>query len=109
MGFAALALLWEAHRRDSRMLYVLGGLAFGSAVVARIDGIISQLALLAYLVIMLATASPGQRRAGLRRAGLILAGAVPAAVLGLLDLALLSPTYSGNLSAESARWPRPEH
>lgn len=99
LTFGGVALLLGALERPSRGGYVLAGGMVGAAGAARIDGaMVLAGGAIGLACLVLAARRADERRALARHAAaaLVVMGAV--AALGLVDLAVLSPSYLAGLS-----------
>ncbi|GII75428.1 hypothetical protein Sru01_04100 [Sphaerisporangium rufum] len=95
--FGAVALALDARRRPAAA--ALGGLAFGLAVMVRVDALRDVLPALAYAGLLIALRRAGGRAAPYARTGPpLLAGLVAGLVLAMLAAVLLARPYLAYLS-----------
>jgi Dolichyl-phosphate-mannose-protein mannosyltransferase len=95
-----LALLREAQRRDKTLAYGLAGLVLGSAVLARVDGLLFLLAVPMFASVALAAAPAERRRRVAGQVGALLLGVVVPAGVAVANLVNLSPVYLDHLGGE---------
>lgn len=102
--FGALVLLWAALKSRATSLWLLAGLVAGAGTLTRIDGYLTIAALIFFLGIMLALSEKDRLAQALKGSMAMLVGMAAAAVVGWLDLSMLSTRYfvsqKGNLLQE---------
>lgn len=93
--FGALALLWHAQRTRRPSLWFLAGLTAGAGCLIRIDAYLTFVGLAAFLAIYLAVNLDKWWQAA-KHASLFVLGAALTAVIGWLDVSILSSYYYNN-------------
>ncbi len=91
--FGALALLWLALESKRLSVWFLAGLVAGAGTLTRIDGYLSIVGLLIFLVILLAITPKAGRRLALRQTGWLVGGMTVAGLVGWRDVQILSTFY----------------
>lgn len=90
--FSGLTLLYLAQRQNKSGLWFLAGVAFGSGVLARIDGFLSFICLVAFFVLFLIYQTKNKLY-HLKNVGLLMGGIAIASTLSYLDLTLIGNNY----------------
>jgi 4-amino-4-deoxy-L-arabinose transferase-like glycosyltransferase len=98
--FGGLTLLWLALRSRKLSIWFLAGLVAGTGTLTRIDGYLTIVCLLIFLGIMLATAAKSGRNEALKQAMALVAGMATTALLGWLDVSVLSVSYYQNTKSQ---------
>jgi hypothetical protein len=98
--FLGTTLLWSAWKRDRALDYVLAGVSFGAVALARIDGTLPLIGVIAGLTVaaFLDPDRPTNRRRW--AAPLVLAGSLPGVLLGYADLYFHTGTYVTDLGGQ---------
>jgi hypothetical protein len=102
MAFTLLGatLLWDAWKRGRLIDYVLAGAAFGAVALARIDGTLPLIGVVAGLALA-ALIHPGPTGSQRRWAApAVLLGSLPGVLLGFADLYFHSGRYIADLSSQ---------
>lgn len=100
--FLGASLLWGAWTSDRLGGYLLAGAAFGGVALARIDGTLPLIGVVAGLAIA-TVLSPREGDGARRWAGLaVLAGSLPGVLLGFADLYFHSGRYIADLRSQFA-------
>ena len=86
------SLLWTAWKRDSLAGYLLAGAAFGGVALARIDGTLPLIGVVAGLALA-SLALPDRTRNRRLAAVAVLLGSLPGVLLGFADLYFHSGRY----------------
>lgn len=91
--FSGLALLWQAQKTNSKLLWLIAGLVVGAGALVRIDSYITLIALAGFITILLAVTGKKDRKATLAGVGLFVLSVLAVSVLAWFDLTMLSAPY----------------
>ena len=94
----ALALTWYAQKfKNVKRLWFLAGLTAGASVLTRVDGYLTVMAFLLFLIITLAASRQTERLEKSKTAAIFTLGMVLTSLIGWLDVTLLSSGYYSDL------------
>ena len=98
--FLGTTLLWDAWQRDRLLGYLLAGAAFGGAGLARIDGTLPLLGVLAGVTLAAFLEPRTEHQPPPVAASLVLLGALPGVLLGYTDAQRNSGAYVHDLGGQ---------
>jgi 4-amino-4-deoxy-L-arabinose transferase-like glycosyltransferase len=98
--FGALALLKLALQSRKSVVWLLVGLMTGAGTLTRVDGLLTVAAMVIFACIFLALLEESERPRALRNMVSLLIGAAITAILGWLDLSILSHSYYEGIGSQ---------
>jgi hypothetical protein len=101
--FGGLALLWLALKTQQRSIWFLAGLVAGAGTITRIDGFLTIAEMLLFIAVFVGLSIKKDRNKAIRNAANLVAGMSLAAIIGWLDLRILSPAYFQDLAGDFKR------